>query len=129
MTTNTLQKNNIKTNTNNTIYYWCNDLNEMRSFYSGLVGLEEVRSADVSASRSYVCSSGDQEIVFIRSSIPLPIDVLDREPPSCVINVPQERFQNIATRLEAVGAIPDQNKKTVSIIDPMGTRLEISAAS
>ncbi len=126
MTANTFQKNKP----NNTIYYWCNDLNEMRSFYSGLVGFEEVRPAEINASRSYVCCAGEQEIVFIRSNIPLPIDALDREPPLCVINVPSERFQSIATRLEAaVGAVPDKDRRTVSIIDPMGTRLEIYAIS
>jgi extradiol dioxygenase family protein len=127
----------------NTLFYWCNNVAEMRDFYSGLLGLKETYFLDDEAHGWLTYSLQGVQVVFMRASQPLPVQVeWARQPgwlegtqelPSLVLELTLEDFQQVVERFKAKGTHyfepeprGDEAKYLKQfVMDPMGFTIEL----
>ena len=124
-----------------TLFYWCNDIAATRHFYADLIGFEETYYNEQVG--WFTCQSGELNLVFIRTSNPLPtINEWAKQPAyrggalethSWVVTVPEIEFQATVARLKN-GGVPCFQDEPVSpqpghwqfyVKDPMGNTIEI----
>ena len=125
------------------IFNFCNDIEEIREFYSDLVGLEEVSFKDDDEWGWVVYQSEGFQFMWFRSDEELPvIDGWANQPGyeggeyaliSWSIEVPKADFEAIVERLKASGAKllsmePEWRQDSYwgfTVMDPMGNTVEI----
>ena len=126
-----------------TIFQWCNNINQMRLFYSDILGAEETFYRDDSEHGWLTYQLADLQLVFIRSDEPLPIagDFAinpahqdgTRIAASWVLKMGEEKFRAAIHRLQQAGiasttAEPYSNRPghlQYIVLDPMGLTLEL----
>lgn len=127
----------------NTVFEWCNDVAEMRAFYTDALGLTETHARDEQKVGVVVYQAGDTQIVITR--LPDPKPVLDQwtktwgfdegvlQEPAWVIEVEWDSFFNVVERLRALG-VPvhgearDEDKiRQLVVRDPMGRTVSVDA--
>lgn len=132
----------------NTIFWYCNDVEPMRHFYTDLLGFKETFYKNDSQAGWLTYKSGDLQIVFVRAGVELPvIEDWGKQPsyeegilhnPSWVIEVPFDDFEAIIERIKAdntTARLDDNfrearpNHKSFWVRDPMGTTIEVYATS
>lgn len=130
----------------NTIFWYCNDVEPMRRFYTDLLELEETFYKNDDEAGWLTYASGALQIVFMRAPA-LPVtDDWGRQPsyaegvlnvPSWVIEVPMAKFDAIIERINAASDIitledtprsPRAGHRSFWVRDPMGTTIEIFAS-
>lgn len=120
-----------------TVFFWCRNVQDMRKFYSDVLGMQEIYSGDDAVSYRV----GDLQWFFLKASGR--VDVLDEwasqpgytvgkaEVPSWIVEVEPERFEEIVEDLKSRGveSLGDPREfkghKQFWIRDPMGTTIEI----
>lgn len=124
-----------------TLFYWCNDVAQIRHFYTDLIGLDETfyKNDDEAGWLNYQIDGVD--VVFMRATELLPIPTAWARQPgyqggtaeasSWIIAVPPNQFDEIVGRLQSAEvptywSEPAENQFFVQ--DPMGTTVEIFAA-
>lgn len=123
-----------------TIFEWCNDITEMRRFYTDLLGLEETFfNADYGWLRHRI---GDFETAFIVAPQPVPvIDAWAVTPTladgvafvaSWLLEVDHDTYTSILARLQGAGINIIHGPEAESMVnvfvrDPMGKTIEIYA--
>ncbi len=126
-----------------TIFQWCNDVNKMREFYSDVLGLTETYFLDDDKYGWLTYDVNGLQLVFMRSSQPLPIEkVWARQPGwiegtgeilSMVLQVSLDDFQSVVERARARDVkmfdqeprgVPDQHLSHF-LMDPMGSTIEL----
>lgn len=128
-----------------TIYYWVNDVTEMRTFYGDLIGLEETAFFDDDSSGLLIFQVGDTELVFLEGVDPRPVQSeFARQPnydggtlevTSLVLQVPDEEFDAIVASLADAGVssfnnavlVPQPGQRAFYVLDPMGNTIQILA--
>ena len=126
-----------------TVFEWCNDVAEMRRFYTDGLGLNETHARDEPEVGFVVYQAGETQIVITRSPDPKPVlsdwtktwgfdDGLLHEP-AWVIEVEWDSFFDIVQRLKSFG-VPmhseprDEDKiRQVVVRDPMGRTVSVDA--
>lgn len=127
----------------NTLFYWCNNVAEMRYFYSDLLGLEETYFLDDDTHGWLTYKLHGVQVVFMRASQTLPIQAgWARQPgwlegtqelPSLVLEMTLEHFQKVVEGLIAQGfhcfdpeprGTKDKYLKQF-VMDPMGYTIEL----
>lgn len=129
------------------IYYWANDITEMREFYSDIVGLEETFFVDEDSSGLLTYDGGGIEIVFLRASEDLPVlddwttqpnyDGGTIEDVSIVVEVTGEEFDAMIARVSGGGVtvfndailVPQPGQRAIYLLDPMGNTVQIFTES
>lgn len=130
----------------NTIFWYCNDVEPMRHFYTELLQLEETfyRNDDEAGWLTY--QSGTLQVVFMRVEKSLPVTAEwavqpsytegTAHVPSWVIQIPYDAFDATIDRIKASDTTirledsirsPREGHKSFWVRDPMGTTIEIFA--
>jgi catechol 2,3-dioxygenase-like lactoylglutathione lyase family enzyme len=123
------------------IYYFCNDLEETRQFYSDLLGMEEFA---FQPEYNYLCyQSEGLQLIFFGSKDGLTIiekwanqpgyEGGELETPSLSIAIPESLYRDVVNRLisEGVRAFGDKPEWRMdsywgfTVKDPMGTTIEV----
>lgn len=121
-----------------TIFFWCNDVPQMRSFYSDLLGLKEIFSGEEAISYDL----NGAQMFFLKSPDLLPeVKEWAAQPgyevgaalvPSFIVEVPHDRFDEMVTNLKEGGVDsfhPEptefQRNRQFWVKDPMGNTVEI----
>ncbi len=125
------------------IFNFCNDIDEIRRFYSELIGLEEVSYRNDEEWGWIVYQSEGFQFMWFRSDEKLPIiDGWAAQPgynggefaiTSWSIELPKEDFEEIIGRLKASGAKlfsmePEWRQESYwgfTVMDPMGNTVEL----
>lgn len=128
-----------------TIYFWVNDVTEMRTFYGDLIGLEESAFFDDDSSGLLIFQVGDTEMMFLEGIDPrTPQTEFARQPnydggtietTSLVIEVPNDQFDGIVAALADAGVpnfgnailVPQPGQRAFFVLDPMGNTVQILA--
>lgn len=126
-----------------TVFEWCNDIAEMRRFYTEGIGLEEQHTKDDQEGGYVVYQAGDTQIVITRSPQPKPVlqawtktqgfDMGSLIEPAWVIEVDWDSFGKVVGRLESLNAPfhsqrrDDEKLRQVVVRDPMGRTLSVDA--
>lgn len=127
----------------NTVFEWCNDISEMRRFYSDGIGLREEHAQDTVEVGYVVYQAGGTQIVITRSPELKPVlqdwtktwgfDEGTLHEPAWVIEVDWDSFTEVIGRLEALGTMfhptrRDEEKiRQVVVRDPMGRTVSVDA--
>ncbi len=127
------------------IYYWVNDVTEMRAFYRDLIGLEETAFFDDDSSGLLILQVGDTELIFLEGVDPRPVQTeFARQPnydggtletTSLVLQVPDDQFDMIVATIADSGAtifnngvlVPQPGQRALYVLDPMGNTIQILA--
>lgn len=127
----------------NTLFYWCNDVGQMREFYSDVLGLTEVYFLNDDKHGWLTYDINGIQVVFIRASHPLPIESAwarqpgwaegTREAHSMVLQLSLDGFQKVIERAKVKNMTffdkePRGNKdENLShfVMDPMGNTIEL----
>ena len=129
----------------NTVFEWCNNISEMRRFYTEGLGLAETHARDTPEIGVVVYQVGDTQIVITRSPEPKPVlndwtkswgfeDGVLYEP-AWVIEVEWNSFFEVVERLKQlevpIHSHPRQEEKIRQIVvrDPMGRTVSVDAYS
>jgi len=123
------------TKEHNTFFYWCNDIDKMRHFYSELLGLEETYYQNDSERGWYSCLAENIQLVCVRAGLPLPVresweqPIDDENSPTWQIKLPMETLLTALNRLKTAGvqSIKSQDN-TIIVFDPMGSPIQLQAA-
>lgn len=127
----------------NTVFEWCNDVAEMRRFYSEALGLTETHARDEGKVGVVVYQAGDTQIVITRSPTPKPVledwtktwgfDEGVLHEPAWVIEVPWDSFTEVIERLHKLGApvfgepLVEESIRQIVVRDPMGRTVSVDA--
>ena len=129
----------------NTIFRWCNDIENMRHFYSDCLSLEETFFKNNNEHGWLTYQLSEIQLVFTRSEEPLPEPTAFAMNPayrdgqtydsSWVIEVAPSNFDNIVAKIRRSGApiyndAPFSNRpghRQLIVRDPMGMTIEIYA--
>lgn len=129
----------------NTVFEWCNNISEIRRFYTEGLGLIETHTQDTPEMGVVVYQVGDTQIVITRS--PEPKQVLNDwtkcwgfeegvlYEPAWVIEVMWDSFFEVVERLKKLG-VPiyghprqAENIRQIVVRDPMGRTVSVDAYS
>jgi len=126
-----------------TLFIYVNDINDMRDFYTDIIGMEETFFDNDRGWLTY--DSNGLQLVMIRAAAPLPVnedwakcpgyaDSGEAEIPSWVLTIPDIRFDVVIQHLKdgkapLLGDIqePQPGHRQVMTRDPMGTNIEVYA--
>lgn len=127
----------------NTVFEWCNDIGEIRRFYTDGLGLTETHARDEPEVGVVVYQAGDTQIVITRSPDPKPMlndwtktwgfdeGVLNE--PAWVIEVDWDSFFEVVARLQDL-SVPmfaeprdEPTIRQVVVRDPMGRTVSVDA--
>lgn len=127
-----------------TLFFYCNDVNAMRHFYTELIGMEETSYDAEHKWLTY--QSGQLQIVYMQATAPRPVNEAwaknpgyrgsgTDEAPSRVLTVEAAQFDTIYEKLKAANAPlldspqePQPGYRQFITRDPMGTSVEIYTA-
>ena len=129
-----------------TLYYYCNDVEPLRTFYIDLLGLEETFYRKDEEAGWFTFVIDEVNVVFVRARTPLPVPaafagqagfaggVLEQH--SWVLQVAIGDFDAVVARLQAahVPALTDEptepqpGHRQFVVRDPMGFTIELYAA-
>lgn len=126
-----------------TLFQWCNDVSQMREFYSDVLGLGETYFLNDDKHGWLTYEVEGLQLVFMRGSKPLPVEsVWARQPgwiegtaetASLLLQVSVADFHSVVERARARNVkIFDQEPRTVTgqqlshfMMDPMGITIEL----
>lgn len=127
----------------NTVFEWCNDIAEIRRFYTEGLGIAETHARDEAEVGVVVYQAGGTQIVITRSSDPKPVladwtktwgfdeGVLNE--PAWVIEVDWDSFFDVVARLKDL-SVPmfgeprdEPTVRQVVVRDPMGRTVSVDA--
>lgn len=129
----------------NTVFRWCNDIDQMRRFYSDCLQLDETYYRNDEEHGWLTYQLGQTQLVFTRSAAPLPLPQLFAKNPayqggettetSWVIELELEAFDDTVVRLQEEptpfhgdGLFSNRpNHLQLIVRDPMGMTIELYA--
>ena len=124
------------------IYYYCNDLAEMRRFYTDLLGMKEVAYDEEYGYLRY--KTAGIQVVFFKATEEVRIpDGFAEQPgweggtleiPSWAVNVAEEEYPKTVKRLQNAGVKPftpdpvwvHDSYWSFAVLDPMGNTIEVT---
>jgi len=125
------------------VFNVCNDINAIRDFYVGILGLEEVHFMDTEQFGWLATNSDGFQMMWFRADEPqeVPTEFACqpgwaggvREVTSWGIFIPEDDFRGVIGKLHEAGATffsprPDWRQDSywgVSVLDPMGVTVEV----